>query len=268
MSRRRRSALPILLVILVVLAGGVVLAIRLFGTDPDARPAADDRSAPSRPPSTTSAAPPSSTSAPAAEAADPALWPFRTVDEARRWQVEQAPAGHSPWHGDAEATALSFTTGYLGFTELDTVVGSEIDGTEAVVEVGYEGESGKPAPAASLRLVRFGDGPDAPWEVVGTVDDTMSVTEPAPDVEITSPVRVTGLISGVDENIRVQVRDPAAQKPIGESCCLAAGGENSPWSATVNYRGASGGLLTIVASTGGHVADVERFAVTGARPTT
>jgi hypothetical protein len=268
MSRRRRSALPILLVILVVLAAGVVLAIRLFGTDPDTRPAADDRSAPSRPPSATTTAPPSSTTSATTpvEGADPALWPFRTLDEARRWQVEQAPAGHSPWHGDAEATALSFTTGYLGFTELDTVIDSQIDDTEAVVEVGYQAESGKPAPAAALRLVRFGDGPDAPWEVVGTVDDTMSVTEPAPDVEITSPVRVGGLISGVDENIRVQVRDPAAQKPIGESCCLAAGGENSPWSASVNYRGASGALLTIVASTGGHVADVERFAVTGARP--
>jgi hypothetical protein len=261
--------LPIVLVILVVLAAGVVLAIRLFGTDPDARPAADDRSAPSRPPSPTTTAPPSSstTSAtPPAGNADPALWPFRTLDEARRWQVEQAPAGHSPWHGDAEATALSFTTGYLGFTELDTVLDSQIDDTEAVVEVGYEGESGRLTPAAALRLVRFGDGPDAPWEVVGTVDDTMSVTEPAPDVEVTSPVRVGGLISGVDENIRVQVRDPAVQKPIGESCCLAAGGENSPWSASVNYRGASGALLTIVASTGGHVADVERFAVTGARP--
>ncbi len=270
MSRRRRSALPILLVILVVVAAGVVLAIRLFGDEPAAAPAAGETSArpPDSTPPATSTSATATTSAAPRDDAEPALWPFRTLDEARRWQVEQAPAGHSPWHGDAEATALSFTTGYLGFTGLDTVVHSDIDDTEAVVEVGYRTDGGRPAPAAALRLVRFGDGTDAPWEVIGTVDDTMAITEPAPGVAITSPVRVGGLISGVDENIRVQVRDPAAQRPIGESCCLPAGGENSPWSVSVSYRGASGATLTIVAATGGHVADVERFAVTGARPVT
>ncbi|MGH3759127.1 hypothetical protein [Actinophytocola sp.] len=265
MSRRRGSALPIVLVILVVIAAGTVLAIRVFGDEPRARRAAANQSAPSHPPSTT--APPTTSTTPA-DQAEPPLWPFRTLEEARRWQVEQAPAGHSPWHADAEATALAFTTGYLGFTDVDTVVRSEIEATEALVKVGYQGESGRPAPAATLALVRFGDGPQAPWEVVGTVDDTMSITEPAPGVEVTSPVRVGGLISGVDESIRVQMRDPAAQRPVGEACCLPAGGENSPWSTPVTYRGASGAVLTIVASTGGHIADVERFAVIGVRPAT
>jgi hypothetical protein len=34
----------------------------------------------------------------------------------------------------------------------------------------------------------------------------------------------------------------------------------------VPIRGATQATLTIVAATGGHVADVERFAVTGVRP--
>lgn len=261
-SRRRGSAFPILLVVLAVLVALVVLAVRVFGKEPDSRATAEDRAA------TPTTAPKATTSSPAVRAGEtePALWPFRTPEEARRWQVEQAPDGHSPWHHDAEATALAFTTGYLGFTGIDTVVRSDIEVGEAIVEVGYRAESGKIARAAALRLIRFGVGPDAPWEVVGTVDDTMSITEPAPGVEITSPVRVGGLISGVDESIRVQVRDPSAQQPIGESCCQPAGGENSPWSVPVSYDGASGATLTIVASTGGHVADVERFVVTGARP--
>jgi hypothetical protein len=253
MRRRRGSALPTLLVILAVAAAGAVLAVRLLGREPATRQVA--REGPPTP------------AAPVGEP-EPALWPFRTLDEARAWQVEQAPAGHSPWHGDAEVTALAFTTGYRGFTSLDTVVSSDIDPAEAVVEVGYRTEGAKTAPAAALRLVRFGDGPDAPWEVVGTVDDTMSVTEPAAGVEIGSPVRVSGLISGVDENIRVQVRDPDVQQPLGEACCQPAGGENSPWSMSVDFRDASGAVLTIVASTGGHVADVERFAVIGVRPAT
>jgi hypothetical protein len=252
MSSRRRSALPVLVVILAVVAGGVLLGVRLTGEEPTTRPATKERAAAPR----------------SAGEPQPALWPFRTREEARRWQVEQAPDGHSPWHADAEATALAFTTGYLGFTELDTVVFSRIEPTEAIVEVGYLGESDRPTAAGALRLVRFGSGPDAPWEVVGTLDDTMSVTQPVPGTEITSPVRVGGLVGGVDESIRVQVRDPAASKPIGQRCCLPAGGRNTPWSASVDFRGASGATLTIVASTGGHVADVERFAVTGARPAT
>jgi hypothetical protein len=250
--RSRGFALPILLAVVAVVAVGTVLVIRLSGDEPAPRSTAKERAAPRT----------------SAGRAEPALWPFRTRAEARRWQVEQAPDGHSPWHADAEATALAFTTGYLGFTAIDTVVLSQIEDTEAVVEVGYLGESGRPTPAAALRLIRFGTGPDAPWEVVGTLDDTMSVTEPTPGVEITSPVRVGGRVSGVDESIRVQVHDPAAPKPIGQTCCRPAGGENTPWSASVDFRGASGATLTIVATTGGHAADVERFAVAGARPAT
>lgn len=255
MSSRRRSALPILVILLALVAAGAVLAVRLTGDEPATRPAADQRAALPAP-------------SPSAGEADLALWPFRTREQARRWQEEQAPDGHSPWHADPEATALAFTTGYLGFTELDTVVFSEIKATEAVVGVGYLGENGQPTPAGALRLIRFGTGADAPWEVVGTIDDTMSVTEPAPGAEITSPVRVGGLVSGVDESIRVQVRDPAAPKPIGQTCCQPAGGEDTPWSTSVDFHGASGAALTIVASTGGHVADVESFAITGARPAT
>ncbi|MPZ82014.1 MAG: hypothetical protein GEV28_17130 [Actinophytocola sp.] len=247
----------LVLAIVLVVAGGAVAAVLMSTDGTGPRPAADARSAP--------AAASSSAPAPAA-VAEPALWPFRTLDEARRWQQEQQPGGHSPWHLDAEATALSFTTGYLGFAEVDTVLRSEVDATEALVEVGYAGESGRPSPAATLRLVRFGDGPHAPWEVAGTVDGTLTITEPAPDAVVTSPVRVGGLVSGVDESIRVQLRDPSAPKPIGESCCRPAGGENSPWSVTVGFTGASGATLTVVASSGGHVTDVEGFAVIGTRP--
>ena len=71
-------------------------------------------------------------------------------------------------------------------------------------------------------------------------------------------------MTGVDESIRVQVRQGDAL--LGESCCLSSGGENTPWTAEVAYQGAGPGALTIVASTGGHAADVERFAITGVRP--
>jgi hypothetical protein len=66
----------------------------------------------------------------------------------------------------------------------------------------------------------------------------------------------------VDESIRVQMRQPSSEQPIG----LPAGGENTPWSTTVTYQGATAPALTVVVFTGGHYTDVERFAITGIRP--
>lgn len=197
------------------------------------------------------------------------LWPFANEAEMLEWQRGYREGGHSPWHVDAEATALSFTTGYLGFAEVDQVVDSTIDGSTAEVTVGYVGDGDNPSPAATLLLVRLGSGDDAPWEVVGTAEnDTMTVTEPAPGAAVSSPMRVGGTITGVDESIRVQVRDPAQPTPIADECCLPAGGENTPWSTTVTFRGTPTSTLTVVASTGGHVAEVEHFALAGVRPGT
>ena len=75
-----------------------------------------------------------------------------------------------------------------------------------------------------------------------------------------------GRITGVDESIRIDVRQPSSAVPIGTYCCVTAGGDRQPWSARVSFRGATDPALTIVASTGGHIQGVERFAITGVRP--
>lgn len=216
-------------------------------------------------PTTTQPSAPTSTAQAVADPLDgrPALWPFSTLAEAQQWQAQGE--GHSPWHLDAEATAIFFTTNYLGFKGVDQVIDSQVTATEAKVTVGYRLEMSEPAPSAVLRLVRFGDGPTAPWEVVGTIDTSLTLTTPAPNTEITSPVEVGGRITGVDETLDIQVRDPDRPAPIGESCCTPAGGENTPWTVSVPVRGVSKSTLTIAVATGGHAADVERFAVTGVR---
>ena len=71
-----------------------------------------------------------------------------------------------------------------------------------------------------------------------------------------------GRITGVDEGIRVQVRQPSSAAPLGTSCCTPAGGNDQPWKQSVSFSGARDPVLTIVATTGGHVAEVERFTVT------
>lgn len=192
------------------------------------------------------------------------LWPFTSVADAEAWQRAYRESGSQPWHLDAEETALNLTTGFLGFTEIDRVVSRSIRGNEAHIGVGYLAE-GNPSVAAVIHLAKIGRGPDAPWEVVGTADTSLTLQRPRYGAVVTSPIMAGGLITGVDESIRVEVRQASSEEPIGEYCCLPGGGEKQPWSAQVSFRGAVDPALTVVASTGGHVQDVERFAITGVR---
>jgi hypothetical protein len=193
------------------------------------------------------------------------LWPFRTPAEAQAWQAAYRSGGQQPWHLDPGQTALSFTDGYLGFTAINKVVSQSVGATDAAIGVGFMTPNGVPSTAAVIHLVRLGAGPTAPWEVVGTNDTTFSMTLPGYGSLGSSPLTVGGTITGVDENISVVVRQPSSAGPLGQSCCLPAGGTNTPWRTTVSYQGATDPVLTVVAATGGHLQAVERFTVTAVR---
>jgi hypothetical protein len=202
---------------------------------------------------------------PATGSAYQPLYPFASLDAANSWQATYAATGAQPWHLDPGQTALSFT-GFLGYADITTVVGVRTDSTGAHVTVGLINPNGQPTHAAVVHLRRFGTGTNAPWEVVGT-DDTadFSLTTPGYGTKVTSPLKVGGAINGVDESIRVQVLQLSSSAPLGVSCCTPAGNSGIPWSATVTYKGATSSVLIVAASTGGHVATVERFTVTGVR---
>jgi hypothetical protein len=191
------------------------------------------------------------------------VFPFTTATQAQAWVASYHSGGHQPWHLDAGLTALAFTQGYLGYTGISRTGAGHVDDQGMHLEVGYTQPDGTFATSAVVHLVRFGTGPDAPWEVVGTDDTTFSVENPVYDTTASSPAQVGGHITGVDENIRVQVRRLSRQSPVGTFCCQAAGGNNSPWSVTVAFKAPSGAVITIAVAIGGHVAPVERFAITG-----
>jgi len=194
-----------------------------------------------------------------------ALWPFRTVSDVQSWQQAYSSSGIDAWHLNSSTTALNFTMDYLGFMEVNAVIGSTTNGSGTHVSVGFHPTSGSSVTSAVVHLVRWGTGSNAPWEVVGTDDTTFSLTIPAYGATASSPLPVGGTITGADENISVNVRQPSSSSAIGSYCCTPAGGTGSPWSATVSYAGATDPVLTIVAATGGHIQAVERFTVTGVR---
>jgi hypothetical protein len=194
------------------------------------------------------------------------LWPFADQDQAAAWQVSYRTGGHDPWHLDAGQTARSFTQGYLAYASIDQVTSVSQTGSDARIGVGHKAPDGTTSTAAVIHLIKVGSGQDTPWEVVGTDDTaTLTLTTPAYGATVTSPATVGGRITGVDESLRVQVLRLADGKSVGQTGSIPAGGQNTAWTAQVSYAAPANSMLTIAVSTGGHVSDVERFAVTGVR---
>lgn len=235
------------------------------GSTPSTRPTGPAPSASSATPSSTATASPSAPPTSAAPFRYQPLWPFASPAQALTWQASHRTGGTDGWHLDARRTALSFTRDYLHITDVDRTTSARITATDAHVGVGFATEGGRTGTASVVHLVRIGAGQDAPWEVVGTDDTTLTLTRPAYGATVGSPTVVGGRVTGVDENVRVKVFAMTATDAVGSACCVAAGGERTPWSLSVSYRASHGQVLTIVAMTGGHLYGVERFAVTGVR---
>jgi hypothetical protein len=191
------------------------------------------------------------------------LYPFTTLAQARVWERSYESGGHQPWHNNAGATAQSFTQGYLGYSGIDLVLSTVVHGRDANVTVGYLDPNGEKATAAVLHLRRMGPDLYAPWEVVGSEDTTLTLSSPHYGSTIASPVRVSGLITGVDESVSVQMHGYSYENPLGQAR-TPAGGQRAPWSVSLPFSAPRGLVVTIVAATGGHTATVERFAITGA----
>jgi hypothetical protein len=226
------------------------------------QPTAPATTAPGQAPST---APPPATTIPASGFSYQPLYPFRTLQEAAAWQASYRASGAQPWHLDPGQTTLSFT-GFLGYSDVTTVLAVNNDSSGAHVTVGFPNPNGAPVTSAVVHLRRFGTANDAPWEVVGTDDSPdFSLTKPVYGATVRSPLNVGGAIIGVDENIRVQVLQLSSHTPLGVACCTPAGSSGAPWAATVTFHGATDSVLILAASTGGHLAAVERFTVTGVR---
>jgi hypothetical protein len=192
------------------------------------------------------------------------LFPFPDATSVSTWQESYRNGGHQPWHLDAGQTALAFAA-YLGYKNVDKVIAVATNATGAHLSVGFStgGLASQTSEAAIVHLVRWGTGANIPWEVVGTNDTTFNLNNPTYASTVHSPMTVGGAISGADENVKIEVHDLSSTSPVGSYCCVPAGGTNNPWKATVAFTARPGAVVTVAASTGGHVIAVERFTVSG-----
>ena len=256
---RLGSIAPIAIGLIVAVVVAVVVVPKLVHEPPDTITTGPGHTATTTNASTTSTAP--------APVAFPfqALWPFKSTDDAMQWQSTSAKHSAEAWHLQAGETAVRFSRDFLGYSDVNRVTTTVMDPDGgAHIGVGYVvPDAGQTSTAAVVHLSRIGAGTDAPWEVVGTDDHDLTLTTPSYGAKVGSPVTVGGTITGVDESLHVQVRQPDFPGKLGEVSGIPAGGQNTPWHATVPFSGASNPVLTIAVSTGGHVTSVERFAVTG-----
>lgn len=189
------------------------------------------------------------------------LWPFATYAQAQQWRQS---GGSQPWHLDAKLTAQYFVQNFLGFHDIGVITSSTITADEAHIGVGFRDPNGAEHTAAVLHLVRYefatGD-TTAPWEIVGSDDTTFSIEKPTYATTVASPMSIGGHISGTDENIRAWVR--TLDGVAGTACCRPAGGDNTAWAVKVFFTAPADAALTLVASTGGHLQEHERFAIHG-----
>jgi len=276
MARGRAAALGILTVILLAGCSGEKRAVEPTPSGSVPQPSTTPTIATSPPASSTTpstSTTPASTPTPAPTTSTPArrvfryqpAWPFTSEASAAAWQRSYRSGGHQPWHLDPAETALSFTQQFLGFKDLKLITSRSVTGDEAYVGVGYQIDTGRKFTAAVVHLARLGQGKDAPWEVVGTRDTDLTLSTPRYGATAATPLTAGGRITGVDEAIRLDVRQASTATALGTLCCVPAGGERTPWSGKVAYRGATDPVLVLIASTGGHNQRTERFAITALR---
>lgn len=193
------------------------------------------------------------------------VWPFTTTAQVQAWQSAYRSTGAQAWHLDVDRTALSFATSRLGYTEVDRVTSRTVNGADALIGIGWNDPNETTATVAVLHLIRFGTGQDAPWAVVGSQDGLLTLTRPAYGSTVRSPLTIGGVISGVDESLRVVVWGAGSDRPLAQVGSISAGGTAQPWGTTLTVNAPAGTVLTIAVSTGGHLATVERFAITAVR---
>ena len=167
------------------------------------------------------------------------IWPFASAAE-----MEAYARGGDQRYRDPAFTAQEFAARYLGIGDVVSF-SYTIGGGRADIPVGFgSGEGGpldNPRPTTIVRLRQLvGEGPGAPWTVVGASADQIVVDRPGGDIpRIASPVRVSGAASAFEGTVQVEVREDGmlAGQSLGKGFVTGRGdGVLGPFSGEIGFR--------------------------------
>ena len=169
------------------------------------------------------------------------IWPFASAAE-----MEAYGRGRDTTFRDPAATAKEFAGRYLGLASPVTFPFRTSAAGHADVPVGFgTGEGGAvlpdPKPTTVVRLRQLaGEGPSAPWTVVGASADQIVVDQPGGDIPaVRSPVRVTGRASAFEGTVSVEVREDGMVlgQSLGRGFVTGRGdGGLGPFSGEIGFR--------------------------------
>lgn len=184
--------------------------------------------------------PGASPTAPAAPAfAGPAIWPFRSQAQADAWRTDP---GTKAWAGDPVQTTQRFLADYLRVSGVVASVPRSFaappPGRFTVQLDSAEGSAGR------VELAQYGDG--GPWTVVSVGGTDLTVTTPRPDGRVTSPQRVSGRVTGVDESVRVEL---VTFSGVVVATAYAPAGSEVPWETTISWTTRGWTTGAVVATT-------------------
>lgn len=227
-SRPWRVLLPVgglvaagLAVVLVVQSVGI--GARDVVQNPSSPPPTTAQPTPSTSP-TTDVPGPSPSPAPATYDG-PAIWPFHSQAEGQEWLADR---GGKPWAGDPLEVSERFASDFLALSGVTASVPSSFGLPRPhryTTQLSAGGRS-----VGRVELARYGDA--GPWTVVRVGGTDLTLTTPAPGSRVRSPLQVSGRVTGVDENVRLDLvtRSGAVIATSG-----APAGSEVPWEGELRW---------------------------------
>jgi len=174
-----------------------------------------------------------------------AIFPFTTISDEQGWQQDYNNGG-TTWQADPTQVATRWVQDYLDQPSVDHVISVADDNGDKLVTLGrvLQGEGNNLFPVTAVHLTKY----DAAWIVTSASDPNnyMTISSPTPGSTIKTPVTVTGPGFGVDEGIRLDVRDATSATSYG-TANITVGNGIKEWSQGVNFNRPAAPIGALVA---------------------
>lgn len=214
----------------VLAAAGVGVAVLVSSSG-------NDKLSPAPPATSPSAEPTESTpSVPVANEPFPALaiFPFATATAEQGWEQDYASGG-TQWEADPTQVAEHWVQDFLDQPDVDRVISTTDDGSDKLVTLGriLQAEGQNLFPVTVVHLTKYGKA----WIVTGATDprNFLSFSAPEPGSAVTTPVTVAGPAFGVEEAVKVDVRDATSNASYG-STTVSFGNGTGQWQDAINFN--------------------------------
>ena len=139
------------------------------------------------------------------------------------------PPASTTRYATPEEAAAGFATQYLGMTA--AAVGTFAQGDSRSGEVPVR--STPTGPITTVLVRQLGEG--SSWWVLGCGAQDITITTPAWDASVSSPVSLTGSSLAFEGTIQTQVRQDGMSKPLGMGFVTGGSTERAPFSGTLDF---------------------------------